>query len=151
MRGLAINQRDLYYCLFVPFPEEALYEDEGDQDRRVYEDGFFSGDYVSEFGPLQTLRASLSSEKGGVNEEVFGLQLDYDLAVLTFDVDCPIQEDTILWIGKEMAVMKPHVGTAFTDLPKNLPPYNYRVVRRAESLNSVLFAVRRVDTASKVR
>ena len=56
----------------------------------------------------------------------------------TCDTDCPINENSVLWIGISPFSSDPNVADI---------PHNYTVQRVAVGLNSILYAVKKVDVS----
>ena len=99
-------------------------------------------EYGNEIGELVTynepvmLRANISPATGSSQVEQFGSLAGYDKVILTDDVSCPIDENSVLFIDK---------AVEFTDDGK--PLYDYTVKRVARSLNSVSYAVTKVSVS----
>ena len=124
MRCLKRNMRPFYYCLYN---ESQEIEDEY---------GNATGQYrVTYYEPVQ-MYANISQATGQSNIEQFGNLENYDKVIVTCDMDCPIDENTVLFIDKEPE----HT------LDGN-PMYDYVVRRVAKSLNSISIAVQRVSVS----
>ncbi len=82
------------------------------------------------------LRANVSSATGSAQIEQFGNFAGYDKVIVTDDMSCPIDENSVLFIDKP-----PEYGEDGT------PLYDYVVKRVAKSLNAVAYAVSRVDVS----
>lgn len=82
------------------------------------------------------LRANISPATGSSQVEQFGSLAGYDKVIVTDDVNCPIDENSVLFIDK---------AVEFTDDGK--PLYDYTVKRVARSLNSVSYAVTKVSVS----
>lgn len=121
MKALARNKQTLYYATYSGL--------ESDYDAYGNYTGQLSPSYSS---PVE-VRMNISPAKGTADLEQFGISEQYDKVLVTDDMDCPITETSILWIDTTP-------GTT-----ENPNPYNYAVVRVAKSLNSISFAVRKVD------
>lgn len=99
-------------------------------------------EYGNEIGELVTynepvmLRANISPATGSSQVEQFGSLAGYDKVIVTDDVNCPIDENSVLFIDK---------AVKFTDDGK--PLYDYTVKRVARSLNSVSYAVTKVSVS----
>ena len=63
------------------------------------------------------------------NTEQFGNLENYDKVIVTSDMSCPIDEDTVLWIDE-------------TDTSQ---PYDYIVKRVSRSKNGISIAVAKVE------
>ena len=66
---------------------------------------------------------------------MFGNLESYDKVLITDDMNCPIDENTVLFIDKEPQVVK------------DKPLYDYTVKRVAKSLNSISIAVSKVKVS----
>lgn len=125
MRTLRRNLKTIYYC---------LYEDKVD----IYdEDGNLTGDYDIIYQAPVAIKANVSTARGTVQDEVFGQDISYDRVVMCEDPDCPITENTVLFVDK-----LPEMDDSSSP-PR--PIYDYVVRRVARSLNSVAYAIERVD------
>ena len=124
MRCLARNRQEFYYCLYKG--TEKVTEE---IDKKSYETGEVKITYEQ---PIP-LRANISSDKGTSQLEVFGNFEDYDRVIVVDDVNCPIDENTVLFIGET-----PSYDSDGT------PLYNFIVKRKSVSLNSVSYAIRKV-------
>ena len=82
------------------------------------------------------MRANVSAATGQSQVEQFGNLENYDKVVVTDDMTCPINENTVLFIDKE---------PAFDSQGK--PLYDYTVKRVAKSLNSISIAVSKVKVS----
>ena len=146
MRTLLRNLRTLYYCLY-DHKEEIMDED-----------GNATGDYVIYYKPPVPLKANISTARGTVQDEVFGQNISYDKVVMCEDPDCPIDEDSVLFVDK-LPEMADQIGV-LTDQDRNpildnqgelilvqvgRPIFDYVVRRAARSLNSVAYAIERAD------
>lgn len=69
--------------------------------------------------------------QGMVELDPFGITTAYTHRMVTEDMDCPIDEETILWIDKE-----PTDGA-----------HNFKIVRVARSLNHIIYYVKEVDVS----
>lgn len=118
MKGLKRNKQTFYYSLYKGLTEN------------VDEDGNYTGEFQETYEDAIEMKASISSGTGTSSIEVFGNYTDYDKTIITDDITCPIDENTILWLeGKT---------------PEN-DKYNYIVKRVAKSLNNISYAISKVD------
>lgn len=139
MKCLKRNQQSFYYCLYQG------------AERYVDESGIESGEKIVLYDDAVPMQANISAASGYSQTEQFGHLDNYDKVIVTCDVDCPIDENTVLFIGKE-----PEYTTAETHKQENdewvsveyqIPVYNYTVRRIAKSLNSVSIAISKVDVS----
>lgn len=97
----------------------------------VTEDGNETGESDDKFtDPPVELSVNVSAATGQAVAEAFGAFTDYSRAISTCDMDCPLKVGSRVWFGVE-------------------PPaeHNYVVVRRADSLNCLLYALREVTVS----
>lgn len=118
MKGLKRNKVAFYYALY-----EGLKEVTDD-------DGNYTGEQTETYKEPVKMKASVSSGTGSSSIEIFGNYADYDKTLITDDITCPIDENTILWLD----------GTSPED-----SKYNYIVKRVAKSLNNISYAISKVD------
>lgn len=121
MRSLKRNQQPFWYCLFK---EKAPVLDSNNQK---------TGEYLLKYYQPIQLRGSISAERGSSQIELFGDFQDYDRVIIIDNPNCPIQEDSVLFVDKDV--------TFDSD---NVPLYDYIVKRKAKSINSVAYAIRKV-------
>lgn len=113
-------------------------------------------DYVTDSNGLKTgrkqitygtpveVRMSMSISSGANNLgsqgmaglEPYGLVTGYTHRAVTEDLNCDMGEESIVWYGKEPV-----------DSSGNETPYNFRVVRKAKSLNHLIFYLKEVDVS----
>ncbi len=117
MRGAVINQQTIYYSLY-----------EGIEDA-VDADGNFTGEQVKAYSEPVAMRMNVSPNKGNAKEEAFGVETSYDRTMLTCQMDCPITEESLIWVGRT-----PAEGA-----------HNYRVTRVAPGLMNIVYAIKEVS------
>lgn len=122
IRDLAQNQQPIFYKLY-----------EG-QNEIVDEWGNSTGSYEPVYSALKSAMLSVSPNKGTSETDQFGTFAEYDRTMTTSDTNCPIDENSILW-----------VDNADTD-----EAYNFVVTKRAPWKNSVSFAIKAVTVSQKV-
>lgn len=122
MRLLARNCRTIYYCLYAgkTMPTDT--------------NGNYTSEYTISYSSAVPMEANVSPATGRAAVEMFGNLEGYDKVILTDDVDCPIDENTVLFVDKAPEY----------DSVSGAPIYDYIVRRVAKSLNSVSIAVRKV-------
>lgn len=119
MRDLRRNLSTVYFKLY-----------EG-QEEIVDEYGNATGSFAPKYGALQTARLCVSPNKGSSESDMFGSLEDYDRTMTTADVNCAIDENSILWLDGQP-----------TDVT-----HNYIVKRKSRWKNSVTFAIKRVTVS----
>ena len=124
MKLLGINLRTIYYCL--PGAVVSLTDAQG------YE----TGERASSYSLAASLKANVAPPSGHSYVEMFGTFEDYDRIIVTDDMSCPIDENTVLFVDKA-----PAYDT------NDRPLFDYVVRRVAKSLNYIAYAVKKVETA----
>lgn len=119
MRTLKRNERPVYYALYTGVQE------------LTDASGNYTGEYAPSYGTPVLKNMNVSAAKGTADVAQFGIDTPYSKTIVTDDMECPIKEDTVLWIEKT-----PSDGS-----------YNYVVVLVARSINSITYAVREVDVS----
>ena len=119
MKALARNKQTLWYALYTG--KTAVYD----------ADGLFTGEYEEGYSTPVEAKMNISPANGRAALEAFGIATNYDKVLVTDDMNCPIAEDTVLWIG--------------IDATNN--PHNYVVNRVAKSLNSITYGVTEVSVS----
>lgn len=126
MRSLRRNQQQLYYCLLDKTQEQHKYDEYGND----------TGEIIPKYGEAQELWANISAARGASQVEAFGDVDNYDKVICTTWMDCPIDENTVLFIDKQPETVT--VGDV------SLPKYDYVVKRVAKSMNNIMIAVAKV-------
>ena len=101
------------------------------------EDGNETGEETVVYKPAVSFRANVSAATGASQVEQFGSLTGYDKVIVTDDLTCPIDENTVLFLDKEPEY----------DEEDGKPLYDYMVKRVAKSLNSVSIAVTKVSVS----
>ena len=115
MRSLNRNKRLAYYALHTG---EIVNTDEY---------GNETGESTPTYGKIEALRVNISAASGEEAVQAFGSFTGYSRTMFIADNACPIDEKSIIWFG----VAPP-------------APHNYIVVRKADSVNGTLYALREV-------
>ena len=114
MRDLRKNQRTLYYALRTGEIEN------------TDASGYLTGESTPTYGKIEMLRGHVSASVGNDTVSEFGSFTNYSRTLTVSDVHCPIDEDSVIWFGIT---------------PDGDTPPNYIVTKRADSKNSVLYAL----------
>lgn len=122
MKTLNRNKRKLYYCLYQ------------DAEEIVDEYGNATGQYRPVYEEPVELYANISHATGYAQTEQFGNLDSYDKVIVTDWIECPIDENTVLFVDKE-----PEHNTEGELM------FDYTVRRVAKSLNSVSIAISKVN------
>ena len=124
MKIMERNKTPFYYCLYV-----------GKTDAKD-SDGYETGEQPVTYGAPVPMEASVSPATGFSQTELFGNLIAYDKVIITDDMTCPIDEDSVLFLDK---------APEYDD--DNEPLYDYTVRRRSPSLNFIAFAVSKVKVS----
>lgn len=125
MRNLKRNQQKIFYKLYIS--SEEIIDD----------DGNVTGLSSPIYGDLKSLDISVSANKGTTEATAFGTDLDYDKTLSTADTACELNENSILWIDD-----------ADPNKAIEPDPHNFIVLKKAVSLNQVLYAIKKVDVSN---
>lgn len=123
MKLMKRNLKPVWYCLYST---KATQKDD---------DGYETGEDGVSYGEPVKLMCNVSPATGFAQTDVFGNLESYDKVLITDDMNCPIDENTVLFIDKEPQV----VGGKLL--------YDYTVKRVAKSLNSISIAVSKVKVS----
>ena len=146
MRDLKRNQTGFWYCLLNPGVEEMLLDANGNE----------SGEKIPSYQQAERMEANVSPATGQNQVEQFGNLDNYDKVIVTCDMKCPIDENTVLFLDKqpEYTEVQTHeivegqalyADDEIVEKTYELPKYDYIVKRVAKSLNGISIAVRKVD------
>ena len=120
MRCMNRNKVTIFYCLYekdVPLRDT---------------DGNLTGEKYSGYGEPVALRCNVSPAKGNAQVEQFGNLDSYDKVIVTEDVNCPIDESSVLFVDKPV------------ECTEDGPVYDYKGDRVAKSKNSISYAISKV-------
>ena len=117
MRGLDRNKRPFYYSLFTGATDVT---DSG---------GYLTGEKTVTYATPVLMYANISRATGIAFTDEYGTEADYDKVISTFDMDCPIDEHSVLYVD-----VTPGTG---------IEP-DYIVKRVSKSLNSISIAIAKV-------
>ena len=124
MRCLNRNKQRFFYALYL-----------GQIAEIVDSNGNYTGEFVPAFSAPVDMMANISPATGNSSTDMFGGLENYDKVIVTDWMDCPINEQTVLWIDKT-----PNDGE-----------HDYIVRRVARSLNSISIAVSKVKVDKVVQ
>lgn len=146
MRTLNRNKRPFWFCLY-------------DEEINVIDEyGNETGEKIVKYGTPTKMLANISPASGYAQTEQFGNLDNYDKVIVTDWMDCPIDENTVLFIdkaveyGEAVTIDYQESQTLYgsntaTPVTVDVPLYDYVVRRVAKSLNSVSIAIRKVDVS----
>ena len=124
MKIMNRNKTGFYYCQFLR--KEAVLD----------KDNLETGDYRVIYDTAVQMFANISAATGNAQLEQFGNLPSYDKVIVTDNLQCPINESSVLFIDKEPTY----------DSNGN-PLFDYTVQRVAKSLNSISIAVSKVKVS----
>lgn len=87
MRSVQRNKQPIWYALRLSSTEV------------IDEYGNATGEFVEQYSVPMKLNINVGVPKGQISLERFGLNDNYTRVLATTDMNCPLQEDSILWIG----------------------------------------------------
>lgn len=125
MRTMERNKQSFFYLLY---DRKEPVTDEG---------GNETGEETVVYKPAVSFRANVSAATGASQVEQFGSLTGYDKVIVTDDMTCPIDENSVLFLDK-----RPEYGEE-----DGQPLYDYMVRRVAKSLNSISIAVTKVSVS----
>lgn len=109
------------------------------------ESGYLTGATRIKYGNPIKLRMNVSEAKNRMDRlgsttyiDPYGLELGYNKILVTCDMNCPIEEDSVLYIDK-MPVIEEDGSTE--------TPWDYILIQVNKSLNNIRYAVKRVDVS----
>lgn len=117
MRTLERNKQPFFYALYEK--KQPLMDEYGNE----------TSEYEVIYSTPLPYKANISPARGEATTRQFGDSEDYDKIIVIDDVNCPICESSILWVDS-LDTAKPH---------------DYIVRKVAKSINSVSYAIMRVN------
>ena len=127
MVSLAQNRQKIYYGELTGWTEV------------IDSQGFETGEKKKSYSTPQPFLIYVSPAKGENSWNPYGIGDEYSNVMSTSDRRCPITEDSVLWIG-----INP-----FDENGNVVKDHNYRVTRKAVGLNSILYAIKRIEISSE--
>ena len=123
MKLMKRNLSSIHYCLYT---ERTPLTDA---------DGNETGEYKVGYSEPAELKCNVSPATGYAQVNMFGNLESYDKVIITDDMDCPIDENTVLFIDKD------------PEFKDGKPTFDYTVRRVAKSLNTISYAVSKVKVS----
>lgn len=124
MKTLKRNQVSLWYLLYDH--KEPVKDEDGNE----------TGEPQVFYKTAVQMSANVSAATGTAQVEQFGNLAGYDKVIVTDDLTCPIDENSVLFLDKEPEYDE-----------DGFPLYDYLVKRVAKSLNSISYAVSKVSVS----
>lgn len=129
MTDLQFNKTPFYYATYSTATEDSFTQDE---------ETIYTGEKTVSYSNPVLCRANISPARGSATFEQYGLLKNYDKTIVTCDKTLAINELSVLWV--DTAPVLDESGATDT-------PHDYRVVGKAESINSVTYYIKKVDVA----
>ena len=129
------NKKDLWYALRVSSAHI------------VDANGLTTAEKEQTYGTPVKVRMSMAISSGannlgsqGIAElEPYGIVTGYTARAVTEDLNCPMDEESRIWYGIEPTKVVNGVTVSV--------PHNYKVVRKATSLNHLIYYLKEVDVS----
>lgn len=118
MRAVRRDLKTIYYSLYLGETDEV-------------DDGLYTGDKIKSYGDPVEMKINVGVARGSSVIELFGNDVPYDKTLITHDLNCPINENTVLWVDKT-----PTDGS-----------FDYIVQKVAKGHNNITYAVRKVNVS----
>lgn len=125
MRLVKRNLRTIYYSLY------------SDRLPILDDDGYETGETGIGYEDPVELKCNVSPASGRTTSEMFGADENYDKIIITDQMDCPIDENTMLFVDRVPVWSE-------DEPPVLLNTADYMVKRVARSLHHISYAVSRV-------
>lgn len=130
MVSMEVNKATIWYSNLV----------RNERIRILDADGLFTGEYGPKYTAPQPVTVALSESIGlnnltaqGVADlKPYGVFTNYTHRMITEDMNCPINEESIIWHERDPG-----------DNPYDVP-YNFKVVRASKTLNYKMYYLRQV-------
>ena len=133
-----------------PSSDDTEDDDPPEENRILDEDGYETGEIISRYAAPVQMKAMISSATGQIRTEPFGTYEDYDRIIVTAWTDCPIDENTVLFVDKEPEFVditnyEDESGEeTLTPVTYRQPVYDYRVTRVSRGVNGARIYIRKV-------
>lgn len=93
--------------------------------------GNYTGEWEKTYSEPILLMANVAPATGATSIEAFGVDSDYTHVMVVEGTDCPLDEESQVWIG---------------DDPTNATDGFFKIVRVAKSLNHIRYALKEVQS-----
>lgn len=134
MKCMEINKHDFFYALYMG------------RETVVDEYGNATGEYRIVYGNPRPCRANISAAQGETQTRQFGEDVAYDKVIVMSNCAPPIDEYSVLWVDTKPLLNR--MGElAVNEKGEIITPHDYIVRKVARSLNSVAFAISKVQVS----
>ena len=133
----------------------------------VDSNGLKTGEKEQTYGTPQRMKASMSISSGAnnlgsqgmVTLDPYGLTTAYTHNAITEDMNCPLDEEALVWYERTPTVTETRTRTVeetidgevtthtITEEVEVPVPHNFVVVRKAKSLNHLIYYLKEVDVS----
>ena len=148
MRVLSRNKQDLWYA--NPTGSTIYVTDNNGLKTGEKEIGYATPTKVRMSMAISSGANNLGSQ-GIASLEPYGLVTGYTARAVTEDMNCSMDEESHVWYGIEPThtgtVTRTVNGQEVTEEVEVPNPYNYTVVRKARSLNHLIYYLKEVDVS----
>lgn len=148
MRCLNRNKRVVYFKNYLGV--EQILDD----------NGLRTGEYKTSYGELKCEKMNVSASNGVALEMVFGIDSNYSRMAVTSNIDCELDEYSIVWVSNniypayedgdyakgsiviyegELYRSNEDVSGEWDSSKWDELPFEYTVAKKAESLNSISY------------
>lgn len=117
--------------------------------------GYKTGEKTMTYGTPVRTRMSMAISSGANNLgsqgmaelERYGITTGYTHRAVTDDMDCPMNEESLVWY--KITPTRTEVTTVNGQtVEREVPvPHNFKVVRKAQSLNHLIYYLKEVDVS----
>lgn len=121
--------------LFDHYKQSIWYCTYNGRTRQTDSDGNLIGEKKPSYNQAVEMRIHVGWARGTADTDIFGIALDYDKPMVTDNLSCPIDENTVLFVEKQPEY----------DQTTGLPKYDYIVKRVAKSKNYITYAIKKVS------
>lgn len=120
MRCLILNKQSFYYATYLG--KEAVTDSAG----------YLTGEYRINYSNAVPMSANIAPKGGDTQVQPFGNDVTFDRVIVTDDMNCPIDENSIICIDNPIIENN------------KLKNYDYIVTKVAKSLNHISYAITKV-------
>lgn len=134
MKTLLRNKQTFYYALYVS--KTALTDEYGN----------YTSEYEITYTDPVKASANISAAQGDAEVRQFGSDVSYDKTIVMGSDAPDMDEHSVLWVDTAPSLAEDG-SLELDDEGSAVTPYDYIVTKVAKSLNSVSFAISKVDVS----
>lgn len=147
MRILARNKKDLWYAN----PVSSSYVTDNNNLKTGEKEVVYAEPQKVKMSMAISSGANNLGSQGMASVEPYGLVTGYTARAVTEDLNCPMEEQSRVWYGilpTRTRTVETTANGQTTTVEEEVPvPYNYTVVRKAKSLNHLIYYLKEVDAS----